>query len=98
MRKEVPDAVAICKRAGITVRMVTGDNVHTASHIAQECGIMLEGGLALEGPVFRKMTEEELIPLLPKLQVTYVLCMCNMMLTSFVGSYFNSATRVFAGR
>ena len=51
------------------VRMVTGDNVHTASHIAKECGILMEGGLALEGPVFRKMTEEEVIPMLPKLQV-----------------------------
>lgn len=70
VRKEVPDAVAVCKRAGIFVRMVTGDNVHTASHIARECGIMMEGGLALEGPTFRKMTEEELIPILPKLQVS----------------------------
>ena len=52
------------------VRMVTGDNVHTASHIAKECGILMEGGLALEGPVFRKMTEEEVIPMLPKLQVS----------------------------
>ncbi|KAA6423560.1 MAG: P-type ATPase [Trebouxia sp. A1-2] len=69
VRKEVPDAVAVCKRAGIFVRMVTGDNVHTASHIARECGIMMEGGLALEGPTFRKMTEEELIPILPKIQV-----------------------------
>jgi len=50
---------------------VTGDNVHTASHIARECGIMMEGGLALEGPTFRKMTEEELIPILPKLQVRF---------------------------
>ena len=71
VRKEVPDAVAVCKRAGIFVRMVTGDNVHTASHIARECGIMMEGGLALEGPTFRKMTEEELIPILPKLQVSH---------------------------
>ena len=70
VRKEVPDAVAVCKRAGIFVRMVTGDNVHTASHIARECGILMEGGLALEGPTFRNMTEEELIPILPKLQVS----------------------------
>ena len=71
VRKEVPDAVAVCKRAGIFVRMVTGDNVHTASHIARECGIMMEGGLALEGPTFRKMTEEEVIPILPRLQVSW---------------------------
>lgn len=69
VRAEVPDAVATCKRAGIFVRMVTGDNIHTARHIARECGILSEDGLALEGPNFRKMSEEELIPLLPKLQV-----------------------------
>ena len=40
VRKEVPDAVATCQRAGITVRMVTGDNIHTAEHIARECGIL----------------------------------------------------------
>lgn len=28
-----------------------------------------EDGVALEGPVFRNMKEEELLPLLPKLQV-----------------------------
>ena len=49
--------------------MVTGDNIHTARHIAKECGILTDDGLALEGPVFRKMPEAELIPLLPKLQV-----------------------------
>ena len=69
VRQEVPDAVATCKRAGIVVRMVTGDNVHTAQHIARECGILTEGGLALEGPNFRSMPEQELIRLLPRLQV-----------------------------
>ena len=29
VRKEVPDAVATCQRAGITVRMVTGERPHT---------------------------------------------------------------------
>lgn len=36
MRKEVPAAVAECKKAGITVRMVTGDNILTAKKIAEE--------------------------------------------------------------
>ncbi|PSC72089.1 P-type ATPase [Micractinium conductrix] len=69
VRKEVPAAVATCQRAGITVRMVTGDNIHTAQHIARECGILTEDGIALEGPVFRALPEEQLLPLLPKLQV-----------------------------
>lgn len=72
MRKEVPDAVATCHRAGIVVRMVTGDNIHTARHIAKECGILTEGGIALEGPKFRDMPEEEVLELLPRLQVSHV--------------------------
>jgi len=54
------------------VRMVTADNVHTAQCIARECGILTEDGMALEGPAFRVMPKEELLPLLPKLQVAVV--------------------------
>lgn len=68
MRAEVPDAVAVCKRAGITVRMVTGDNTYTAQHIARECGILTDG-IALEGPDFRKRSDEELKEILPTVQV-----------------------------
>jgi Ca2+-transporting ATPase len=48
VRKEVPEAVRVCQRAGIIVRMVTGDNIHTAQHIARECGILVDDGVALE--------------------------------------------------
>lgn len=65
----MPHSVQVCQNAGITVRMVTGDNIHTARHIARECGILTEGGVALEGPNFRNMPANELIPILPKLQV-----------------------------
>ena len=40
MRDEVPEAVATCRRAGVTVRMVTGDNLTTARAIALNCGII----------------------------------------------------------
>lgn len=68
-RAEVPHAVQVCQNAGIRVRMVTGDNIHTARHIARDCGILTEDGIALEGPNFRNMPAHELLPLLPKLQV-----------------------------
>ena len=70
MRKEVPEAVATCRRAGIVVRMVTGDNIHTAQSIAKECGILTEGGVAIEGPEFRAMSKEEQLPLVQKLQAS----------------------------
>ncbi|KAG2453779.1 hypothetical protein HYH02_001989 [Chlamydomonas schloesseri] len=70
VRKEVPDAVITCQKAGIVVRMVTGDNIHTAQHIARECGLLTDGdAIAMEGPVFRAMPAAELIPLLPRLRV-----------------------------
>ena len=69
--------MATCQRAGITVRMVTGDNVHTAQHIARQCGILTPGGRAMEGPAFRSMPEEDLLPMLPKLQVRAALLPCS---------------------
>lgn len=69
LRPEVPEAVSNCKDAGIVVRMVTGDSIATAKAISKGCGILTEGGLVMEGPAFRKLTEKELDEVLPKLQV-----------------------------
>lgn len=68
VRKEVPGAVATCKRAGIMVRMVTGDNIHTAQHIARECGILDDDGFAMEGPDFRKVPRDEMKARVGKMQ------------------------------
>lgn len=40
LRSDVPDAIAACHRAGIKVRMLTGDNARTAANIARDCGIL----------------------------------------------------------
>ena len=60
LRPDVKDAVRTCQEAGIMVRMVTGDNINTARAIAKQCGILTEGGVALEGPDFRTLTPAEL--------------------------------------
>ena len=39
VRSEVPDAIARCRRAGVEVRMVTGDHPATALAIARQIGI-----------------------------------------------------------
>jgi P-type Ca2+ transporter type 2B len=39
-RPEVPQAIRDCHKAGITVRMVTGDNIITAKAIAKEIGLV----------------------------------------------------------
>jgi len=69
LRDDVKDAVAIAQRAGVFVRMVTGDNVATAAAIARQCGILTPGGMTVEGPSFRKMTPKEADQILPNLQV-----------------------------
>ena len=72
VRPGVRESVAICRSAGITVRMVTGDNINTAKAIARECGILTDEGIAIEGPVFREKSVEELRGIIPKLQVIYI--------------------------
>ncbi|KAL4396657.1 hypothetical protein AHAS_Ahas01G0113800 [Arachis hypogaea] len=69
VRPGVKESVAVCRSAGIVVRMVTGDNINTAKAIARECGILTDDGIAIEGPEFRQKTQEELFELIPKLQV-----------------------------
>ncbi|XP_062712697.1 plasma membrane calcium-transporting ATPase 1 isoform X5 [Aedes albopictus] len=56
VRPEVPDAIRKCQRAGITVRMVTGDNINTARSIATKCGIIRpqDDFLILEGKEFNR--------------------------------------------
>lgn len=70
VRPGVKESVALCRSAGVTVRMVTGDNINTAKAIAKECGILTENGIAIEGPVFREKNLEELHELVPKIQVS----------------------------
>lgn len=73
VRPGVRESVAICRSAGITVRMVTGDNINTAKAIARECGILTDG-IAIEGPEFREKSEEELLDIIPKIQSLTLAC------------------------
>jgi magnesium-transporting ATPase (P-type) len=51
---QVPKAIRRCQQAGITVRMVTGDNINTARSIALKCGILTPDSdfLVLDGTEF----------------------------------------------
>lgn len=69
LRPGIAESVAICQKAGVTVRMVTGDNVLTARAIAKEAGILTEDGMVLEGPDFRQMSKAEMHEKIPHLQV-----------------------------
>lgn len=58
LRPEVIGAISDCKKAGIKVRMVTGDNKITAKAIAIECGIIdrndIQPDNVMEGSEFMK--------------------------------------------
>ncbi|XP_060925788.1 plasma membrane calcium-transporting ATPase 2 isoform X8 [Limanda limanda] len=79
VRPEVPDAIQKCQRAGITVRMVTGDNINTARAIAIKCGIIHPGEdfLCIDGKEFNRrirnekgeVEQERMDKLWPKLRV-----------------------------
>src|SRR6266849_917019 len=69
LRPGVRDAVARCLKAGVTVKMCTGDNVLTVRSIATQCGIYTPGGIIMEGPAFRRLNERELQEIVPRLQV-----------------------------
>jgi len=68
-RKEVKQAVADAKSAGIKTVMITGDHKTTAVAIAQEIGISAEGDLALTGTELDALSETELADQLDKITV-----------------------------
>ncbi len=59
-RPEARDAVAVCRRAGIKPVMITGDHVVTASAIARDLGILMDGDLAITGAELDAMNDTEL--------------------------------------
>lgn len=69
LRDGVPDAVRDCQKAGVIVRMVTGDNKLTAQAIAKECGILVGDGIVMEGPEFRNLSRLQQNDIIPRLQV-----------------------------
>lgn len=71
LRVGARDAVQTCQKAGVVVRMVTGDNILTAKAIAEQCGILSPsaGDTAMEGLQFRNLSEAEIDEAIPHLRV-----------------------------
>ncbi|WP_341769703.1 HAD-IC family P-type ATPase [Agromyces protaetiae] len=59
-RPEAIDAIAICKSAGIRVKMITGDHAGTALAIGREMGIAAPGTKVLTGAELEAMDDDEL--------------------------------------
>lgn len=59
-RAEVKDAVAVCKSAGITPVMITGDHMNTAFAIARELNIATDRSQVMTGSDLSQLSDEQL--------------------------------------
>ncbi len=60
LRADVFDAVEHSRSAGIDLKILTGDNIVTATAIANELGILEEGHIAVEAGKLEVLSEKEL--------------------------------------
>jgi len=60
VREGVLEAIRVARKAGIQVKMITGDYRLTAEHIAHSIGLMQPGDQSLEGPAVAALTDEQL--------------------------------------
>jgi len=69
VRPEVKKSVAECKRAGVAVKMLTGDNRVTAFAIAKELNITSDESSVFNGADLQNFDDETLKRILPKIAV-----------------------------
>ena len=60
LRSDVFDAVNQCRSAGIDLKILTGDNIITATAIARELGVLNESHIAVEARELEPLSDEEL--------------------------------------
>ena len=68
-REEVKDSIEVCKGAGITTIMITGDHKNTALAIARELGIAKEESQSISGVELDSLSDEELAEKVKSLRV-----------------------------
>ncbi len=69
VRKDVYDAIKSCKKAGINVKMLTGDNIVTAYAVAKELKIAENRSQAVNAQDLENLDEESLIKALKRVTV-----------------------------
>ena len=69
VREDVPDAVVQCHKAGIEVKVVTGDVSGTAIEIARQIGIEPSEGFHITGAEFATLSDEEALQRVERLKV-----------------------------
>jgi len=69
LREDVYEAVKACRLAGVDLKILTGDNIVTATAIAQELGVLDNDHTALEARDIEALSDEELSQKLSKITV-----------------------------
>lgn len=69
LRSDVKEAITNCRQAGISVKILTGDNINTARAIATQLGIVKQDSLVLEVTDIDAMSDQELKTKLPNIVV-----------------------------
>jgi Ca2+-transporting ATPase len=84
IRLGVKDVVQTCLAAGVTIAMVTGDDMNVARTIATECGILTNSDSShstIEGQRFRNLSTWEMEDIIPSIQVLptlLILCLSHL--------------------
>ncbi|MGA9397776.1 MAG: HAD-IC family P-type ATPase [Anaerolineaceae bacterium] len=60
VRTGVVEAIQVAQKAGIQVKMITGDYLKTAEHIARSIGLLKEGESSMEGSEIAALSDEQL--------------------------------------
>lgn len=69
LRSDVSAAVQSCREAGVALKILTGDNLITASAIADELDLLQDGCVAVEAREIAELSDEELSAKLPSIVV-----------------------------
>lgn len=69
LRADIYASVKSCRAAGIDLKILTGDNIVTATAIADELHILENGAIAVEAKDIADLSDEELFKKLPAISV-----------------------------
>ena len=69
LRADVYEAVKNCRLAGIDLKILTGDNIVTATAIANELNVLSKDHIAVEAKDIADFSDDELLKMLPKISV-----------------------------
>lgn len=69
LREDVYEAIEKCKKSGINLKILTGDNIVTATSIAKQLNIIKEDSIIIEAQEIDNMSNEELLEIMDKIIV-----------------------------